>query len=207
MSPGVLEELASQLRALGDSQGVGWGHSVLPDPRRALLGHLGLRSKPSCAQPRQGSRGSLGSRGGRGVGIPPQAHFTLLAAKTALPQDHRAPALPRGPCAASQYSATLRGCLLLRGKALQHGCCFLGTALSAAPPTPCPLRAGLSAAGAILHLLTAALLLGAGLGRRQAPAQTRRACPAIALPRDCRQDPELPCSPQVPFSPLPTAAG
>lgn len=38
----------------------------------------------------------------------------------------------------------------------------------------------------------------AGLGQSQAPAQTRSS--ATDLPRDCRQDPELSCNRQVPFS-------
>lgn len=43
-------------------------------------------------------------------------------------------------------------------RSLQHQHCFLGTALSAAPPTVRPLHTGLSAAGAILQLLSALLL-------------------------------------------------
>lgn len=40
----------------------------------------------------------------------------------------------------------------------------------------------------------------AGLGQSQAPAQTRSS--ATDLPRDCRQDPELSCHGQEPFSRL-----
>lgn len=92
MSPGVLEELASQLRALGDSQRVGWGHTVLPDPRRALLGHLGLRSSPGCAHsPGKEAEGPSDLEEGREVGSHPRltSPFSLLG--SALPQDSSSP--------------------------------------------------------------------------------------------------------------------
>lgn len=65
--------------------------------RRELAGatpcYLTPTGPPRAAlQPRQGSEGSLGSsRGGQGGGIPPQAHFTLLTAKSALPQGSSSP--------------------------------------------------------------------------------------------------------------------
>lgn len=64
-------------------------------------------------------------------------------------------------------------------KALQPQGCFLGTAF-AAPPTPHPLHAGLSAAGAILHLLSASLL-----PRGQVWARAKHQLRHALLPQTC----------------------
>lgn len=79
--------------------------------------------------------------------------------------------------------------LSLSHRSLQHQHRFLGTALSAAPPTPCPLHAGLSAAGAILQLLCASLLPGGQIWAKAKHQLTQSS--VIDLPQACRQDPEL----------------
>lgn len=83
------------------------GATVLPDPHRALLGHPGLRSSPG-----KEAKDPSDLEEGREVGSHPR--LTSPCSLQNLPC-HRAPALPVGICAASQYSATLRGFLLLCG--------------------------------------------------------------------------------------------
>lgn len=148
-------------------------------------------ARAAAMQALQGSTGGpLGAAGGQWSGITSQT--TQLPSATVWSQaGGRWPALPQGRHAASQYSAALQGSVLLSGssracpirahQALQHQHCFLGMALFAAPPTPHPLHAGLSA-GAILHLLFA-LLLPRGQVWARAKHQLRQA----HVPQTCHE--------------------
>lgn len=99
---------------------------MLPDPRGALLGHLGLRSSPGCAHagcehsPGKEADGASDLEEGREVGSCPRLTSPCTLRGSALTRDtgelqgSSCPS-PGGTGAASQYSAALRGHELLCG--------------------------------------------------------------------------------------------